>query len=54
MPPERRPIGVVFQDYLLFEHMSALENVAFGLRATGTPKRDGTGRGRGLARPRSA
>ncbi len=36
--PERRPIGVVFQDYLLFEHMSALENVAFGLRATGTPK----------------
>jgi len=34
--PERRPIGVVFQDYLLFDHMSALENVAFGLRATGT------------------
>jgi molybdate transport system ATP-binding protein len=38
VPPERRPIGVVFQDYLLFEHMSALENVAFGLRASGTPK----------------
>jgi molybdate transport system ATP-binding protein len=38
VPPDRRPIGVVFQDYLLFEHMSALENVAFGLRATGTPK----------------
>ena len=36
VPPERRPIGVVFQDYLLFDHMSALENVAFGLRATGT------------------
>ncbi|WP_447008135.1 ABC transporter ATP-binding protein [Saccharothrix isguenensis] len=34
-PPERRPIGVVFQDYLLFAHMSALENVAFGLRARG-------------------
>ncbi|MGI5500162.1 ABC transporter ATP-binding protein [Lentzea sp. CA-135723] len=33
---ERRPIGVVFQDYLLFAHMSALENVAFGLRARGT------------------
>ena len=33
VPPERRPIGVVFQDYLLFAHLSALENVAFGLRA---------------------
>ncbi len=38
--PERRPIGVVFQDYLLFEHMSVLENVAFGLRARGRPKAD--------------
>jgi molybdate transport system ATP-binding protein len=34
--PEQRPIGVVFQDYLLFAHMTALENVAFGLRARGT------------------
>ncbi|MFS8099332.1 ABC transporter ATP-binding protein [Lentzea alba] len=33
---EQRPIGVVFQDYLLFAHMTALENVAFGLRARGT------------------
>jgi molybdate transport system ATP-binding protein len=33
--PEYRPMGVVFQDYLLFEHLSALENVAFGLRAGG-------------------
>lgn len=38
--PERRPIGVVFQQYLLFEHMSVLENVAFGLRARGRPKAD--------------
>ncbi|RKT54325.1 ABC transporter ATP-binding protein [Saccharothrix australiensis] len=36
VPPERRPIGVVFQDYLLFNHLTALENVAFGPRARGT------------------
>ena len=33
--PEARRVGVVFQDGLLFPHMSALENVAFGLRSRG-------------------
>ena len=37
-PPDRRPIGVVFQSYLLFANLSATENVAFGLRARGVPK----------------
>jgi molybdate transport system ATP-binding protein len=38
VPTERRPIGFVFQDYLLFPHLSALENVAFGLRARRMPR----------------
>ena len=37
--PEKRPIALMFQDYLLFPHMSALENVAFGLRCQGTDKK---------------
>jgi molybdate transport system ATP-binding protein len=40
LPPERRGIGMVFQDYLLFPHLSALENVAFGLRSQGTGRRE--------------
>ncbi|WP_147942928.1 ABC transporter ATP-binding protein [Microbispora sp. CSR-4] len=38
LPPERRGIGVVFQDYLLFPHLSALDNVAFGPRCQGLGK----------------
>ena len=37
-PPAERRMGVVFQDGLLFPHLGALENVAFGLRAAGSPR----------------
>jgi len=46
MPVEQRPIGVVFQDYLLFPHLSVLENVAFGLRSRGVGRTIATARAR--------
>jgi molybdate transport system ATP-binding protein len=63
VPPERRPVGVMFQDNLLFPHLSAVDNVAFGLRARGMSRRDARQRaedwlqrvgldGRAYARPR--
>jgi len=39
IPPEHRRVGVVFQDYLLFPHMSVRQNIEFGprnLKVTGT------------------
>ena len=47
-PPERRPIGVCFQDDLLFPRLSALENVAFPLRARRVAKADARHRAREL------
>ena len=63
VPPDRRPVGVMFQDNLLFPHLNAVDNVAFGLRARGLSRKEARRRasewlqrvgldGRGHARPR--
>lgn len=38
VPPEARRVGVVFQDRLLFPHLTVAENVAFGVRSRGTSR----------------
>ncbi|UCH24356.1 MAG: ABC transporter ATP-binding protein [Trueperaceae bacterium] len=40
IPPNRRNIGMVFQSYALFPHLSVFENVAFGLRLRRVAKED--------------
>jgi spermidine/putrescine transport system ATP-binding protein/putrescine transport system ATP-binding protein len=38
LPPERRPINLMFQSYALFPHMSVARNVAYGLEREGLAK----------------
>ncbi len=40
VPPNRRPVNMVFQSYAVFPHMSVFDNVAYGLRVTKTPPGD--------------
>src|SRR5258708_40025828 len=39
-PIQKRGIGLVFQNYALFRHMTVRENIAFGLKVRRTPRRD--------------
>ncbi|MBC7228664.1 MAG: ATP-binding cassette domain-containing protein [Thermoflexales bacterium] len=39
VPPERRSVGFVYQDYALFPHLSVAENIAFGLQLRGLDRR---------------
>jgi ABC-type Fe3+/spermidine/putrescine transport system ATPase subunit len=38
LAPEKRHLGIVYQDYALFPHLTVFENIAFGLRRKGSPK----------------
>ena len=38
LPPYARPMNMMFQSYALFPHLSAFDNIAFGLRRDGLPK----------------
>lgn len=38
LPPQKRQIGLVFQDYAIFPHLSVFENIAYGLRVRKMPE----------------
>lgn len=49
LPPEQRNVGLLFQNFALFPHLTVAENVGFGLRARGLWRRDERGRAPGRA-----
>lgn len=44
VPPNRRPVNMVFQSYAVFPHMTVAENIAYGLKVTGVPRGEIEGR----------
>lgn len=40
LPPNKRAVGIVFQNYALFPHMTAAQNIAYGLDARGRPAKE--------------
>ncbi len=45
LPPEKRPVNTVFQNYALFPHMNVFQNIAYGLRIKGVSKQEQKERG---------
>jgi len=39
-PPQKRPVGILFQDYALFPHMNVYDNIAYALKISGMTKPD--------------
>lgn len=40
LPPEKRRMGLVYQDYLLFPHLNVFDNIAYGLRTSNTREQE--------------
>ena len=40
LPPNKRRVNTVFQNYALFPHLNVRENIAFGLKLAGRPKKE--------------
>src|SRR5689334_24193706 len=50
VPANKRHVNMVFQQYALFPHMTVYDNVAFGLKVKGVPRRDHGGRIKAILR----
>jgi molybdate/tungstate transport system ATP-binding protein len=46
LPPERRGVGIVYQDYALFPHLTVMDNIAYGIRYLKTGRAEATDRAR--------
>jgi spermidine/putrescine ABC transporter ATP-binding subunit len=44
VPPNRRPVNMVFQSYAVFPHMNVAQNVIYGLKVTGVPRAEAMAR----------
>lgn len=49
LPPEKRPVNTVFQNYALFPHMTVFQNIAYGLKVLGHQQKRAEGAGDGGA-----